>query len=71
MYKRRMKLADYMLQHALDDGAFGALIDKSRVTVSRYRRGLEVPGSETIKQIVEVTSGEVTANELLGIEADA
>lgn len=63
-----MQLAEWMEANGLDDGAMGARIGKSRVTVSRYRRKLETPASETIKLIVETTEGEVTANELLGIE---
>lgn len=64
-----MQLADYMAANGLDDAAMGALIKRSRVTVSRYRRKLEVPSSETIPLIVAASGGQVTANELLGIEA--
>lgn len=63
-----MQLAEYMAANKLDDAAMGALIGRSRVSVSRYRRKLEVPSSETIPVIVAVTGGLVTANELLGIE---
>lgn len=63
-----MQLATYMEQHGLTDDAFGARIGKSRVTVSRYRRKLEIPSSETVKLIVDATSGKVSANELLDIE---
>lgn len=69
MYVRRMQLADYMAVKKLDDAAVGALIKRSRVSVSRYRRKLEIPSSETIALIVAATGGAVTANELLGIEA--
>lgn len=62
-----MKLAEYMDAHGLDDAAMAGKIGKSRVSVSRYRRGIEIPGSETIKDIVAACNGEVTANELLGI----
>jgi hypothetical protein len=63
-----MQLADYMAANNLDDAAMGALINRSRVTVSRYRRKLEVPSSETIPLIVAATGGKVTANDLLGIK---
>lgn len=66
-----MTLAEYMAANGLDDEAMAEKLSKSRVTVSRYRRGLEIPGSETIKQIVEATGGDVTANELLGIQVEA
>lgn len=66
-----MTLAEYMAANGLDDDAMAEKIDKARVTVSRYRRGLEIPGTETVKKIVEVTAGVVTANELLGIQVEA
>ena len=62
-----MKLAEYMEANRLDDAKMAALLGCSRVTVSRYRRGLELPSSERVKKIVEVCAGLVSANELLGI----
>lgn len=62
-----MQLADWMEAEGLDDAALGARIGKSRVSVSRYRRGLETPSTEAIKNIVRESGGKVTADELLGI----
>jgi len=64
-----MHLADYMAAKGLDDHEMGAKIGRSRVAVSRYRRGVKIPSSQTVKRIVEVSDGAVTANELLQIEA--
>lgn len=63
-----MTLAEFMDAEGLDDTAMGALIKKSRVTVSRYRRKLETPSSDTVKAIVELSKGRVPADELLGIQ---
>lgn len=66
-----MTLADYMQANGLDDAAMGAKIGRSRVSVGRYRRKLEIPSSETVKLIVAATEGAVTANELLEISEAA
>lgn len=71
MYKRAMQLADYMEANGLDDAAVGAKIGRSRVSVGRYRRKLEIPSSETVKLIVEAFGGAITANELLDISTEA
>lgn len=70
MYKRRMTLSEWMQQNDLSDAAVAERLGKSRVTVSRYRRGNEIPSSDTIKTIVEITGGAVTANDLLGIPSE-
>ncbi len=66
-----MDLAAYMSANDLDDTAMAAKIGRSRVAVSRYRRGLEIPSSAVIKRIGKVSRGGVTANELLGISTPA
>lgn len=66
-----MQLSDWMTQKKIDDDAMAALINKSRVSVSRYRRGIETPGTDTLRRIVEVTGGEVSANDMLGISEAA
>lgn len=67
MYINPMTLAEFMQAAELDDEALAAKIGRSRVSVSRYRRGLETPSTPVIVQIVELSDGRVTANELLGI----
>ena len=63
-----MTLAEYMEGEGTSDSAMAAVLGKSRVTVSRYRRGLEpIPGA-TVKQLVTLSQGRMTANELLGID---
>lgn len=66
-----MTLAEYMEAEGITDAKMGERINKSRVTVSRYRRGLEPIPGETVKALVEMSGGRMTANELLGIEAEA
>lgn len=70
-----MDLAGYMAAKGIDDAAMGARLTppKNRVTVSRYRRGLEPIPSLTVKQLVEMSADDaaghkMTADELLGIE---
>lgn len=63
-----MQLAEFMQAEDLDDAALGAKIKRSRVTVSRYRRGLEPIPGDVVKQLVEMSAGKMTANELLGIQ---
>ena len=66
-----MTLAEYMEGEGITDAAMGAVIGKSRVTVSRYRRGLEPIPSETVKLLVAISYGRMTANDLLGITVEA
>ena len=66
-----MNLAGYMESEGITDAGMGALIGKSRVTVSRYRRGLEPIPGDVVKQLVEISRGRMTANALLGIETEA
>jgi ParB-like chromosome segregation protein Spo0J len=68
MYIRAMTLAEYMEGEGITDTAMGAVLGKSRVTVSRYRRGLEPLPGEIVKHLVQLSLGRMTANELLGIE---
>lgn len=63
-----MTLAEYMEGEGVTDTALAAVLGKSRVTISRYRRGLEPIPGEIVKQLVILSLGRMTANELLGIE---
>ena len=63
-----MQLAEFMQAEDLTDAALGEKIARNRVTVSRYRRGLEPIPGDVVKQLVEMSGGRMTANELLGIE---
>lgn len=64
----RMNLADYMASKNIDDAQMGERIGKSRSRVSRYRRGIEPIPGDVVKQLVKMSGGEMTANELLGIQ---
>lgn len=66
-----MNLSDYMQAEGLDDAAMGEKINRSRVTTSRYRRGLEPIPGDVVKLLVEMSVGRMSANELLGIEVGA
>ena len=66
-----MNLSEYMQVEGLNDLDMAAKLSKSRVTVNRYKRGVETIPSEVVKQLVEISSGRMTANELLGIRAKA
>ena len=58
-----MQLKDYMARENLRDGEFSRRIGRSRVTVSRIRRGLVRPSWDTIKAIRAATNGAVTAED--------
>jgi len=73
-----MQLGEWMEAAGLDDAALGERLGerdprnrKSRVTVSRYRRGIEPIPSPIVKELVEISGGQMTADELLGIELPA
>ncbi len=66
-----MDLADWMKAEDLDDAALGERIGKSRSRVSRYRRKIEDIPSDVVKQLVKLSKGAMTANELLGIKETA
>jgi len=65
-----MNLADYMQATGLSDEVMGARLGKNRVTISRYRRGVEKIPGDVVKQLVEMDA-RMTANELLGIHVEA
>lgn len=71
MYLICMTLSEFMQVKNLNDATLAKLLDKDRVTVNRYRRGVEVPSTRTIVRIIEISGGLVTANELLGLRAEA
>lgn len=66
-----MNLSDWMQSEGIDDAALGEKISRSRVSVSRYRRGLEPIPADVVKQLVVMSGGQMTANELLGIEIES
>ncbi|HEY4721842.1 MAG TPA: hypothetical protein VII92_08350 [Anaerolineae bacterium] len=66
-----MDLAEYMAKASLSDDEVGKRVGKDRTRISRYRRKLEPIPGDVVRQLVEISSGEMTANELLGISEAA
>lgn len=64
-----MRLSEYMAQRQLTDEEVAAAIGRSRVSVSRYRRGLIRPEFAVAERIHEFTQGEVSPNDWLACEA--
>jgi hypothetical protein len=63
-----MQLIDYLIREKLTFTAFAALVgSKHARTVERYAKGDQIPGREMMVRIVDVTAGEVTANDFFGI----
>lgn len=60
VYIRIMHLSDYMAEKGLKDDHVAAGIGCSRVSVSRYRRGLIVPSWPAIEAIKKFTRNAVT-----------
>lgn len=56
-------LADWLESNLVSDAAFARAIGvRSRMTVTRYRRGEQVPRPEIMARIVEATGGAVLPN---------
>jgi ParB-like chromosome segregation protein Spo0J len=66
-----MTLSEYMQAHGITDEMMAVMLKKSRASISRYRRRLEVPSTPVIKQMVLISGGKITANDLLDIKIPA
>lgn len=64
------KLAQWMIATETTDEALAAAVHVDRSTISRIRRGKHEPSLALIKQLVLVSDGKLTADELLGLRAD-
>lgn len=60
-----MQLSEYMDLKGLRDHDFAPLIEVTRETVSRIRRGCVRPSWGTIQKIKTVTRGAVTADDFM------
>ena len=58
-----MHLSEWMAKGGLNDDAVAAAINRSRVSVSRYRRRLVRPDWETIQVIRHYTGNKVRAED--------
>ena len=63
VYKSIMRFATYMERRGLKDEDVAPLIRRSRVTVSRIRRGVVKPSWPTMQAIKAFSNGEVTADD--------
>jgi len=65
-----MKLAAYLRSRNLKHQEFAALIGCEQPTVTRFVRGRRIPSAALMRRIVEVTEGEVTANDFFEAESE-
>lgn len=60
-----MKLETYKRRHGLRDIDIAAVIERDVSTISRIRRGLQMPDWPTMLEIMRATSGRVKPNDFL------
>ncbi len=68
---RRMHLADFMTANNLSDEDVATAVGRSRVSISRYRRGLMRPNWQAVDDIKSFTKGEVSADDWCSPPADS
>lgn len=66
-----MTLKDWLAGKELSHSDFAKQIDRTTEAVRRYVAGERIPDRESMLKIVEVTNGEVTANDFFGIVPSA
>ena len=64
-----MTLDQYIRDKGLTNAEFGELVGANHSTISRLRKGKQVPGPDLMVAIYEVTEGAVSANDFYGIMA--
>jgi predicted transcriptional regulator len=64
-----MTVAAYIAHHGLNPSSFAKQLGVTRAMVHRWLAGVE-PDAKSIRRIVEVSKGEITANDVLGISPD-
>ena len=60
-----MKLSEYLAREKLTASAFAAQVDVTHVAIVRYLNGTRRPEWPIIQRIMDVTAGEVTANDFM------
>jgi hypothetical protein len=65
-----MTLDSYLIENAIREAEFGALVGADQSTVNRLRKG-QIPGKELMAAIVEKTGGAVQPNDFFGISGAA
>lgn len=63
-----MHLSDYMAEQGLSDDDVATAIGRHRVSVSRYRRKLDLPSWEVVQKIKDFSGGRVSADDWLPVE---
>jgi transcriptional regulator with XRE-family HTH domain len=58
-----MNLKTYLKNKNLNDSEFAVLINTSQTAVNRYKLGRRTPSPDVMQRIIDVTGGEVTAND--------
>jgi len=62
-----MRFADWLIRTGTTDAAFAVRAGKSRETVRRWKAGEREPDSEAMAQIFDLTDGQVTPNDWVGV----
>lgn len=63
-----MKLGTWLEEKGITREAFAARIETTAPSVTRYVNGERVPRPRIMKRITEVTLGQVTANDFIGVQ---
>ncbi len=66
---RAMTLDEYIRAAGMTNAEFGDLVGANHSTISRLRKGGQVPNPDLMVAIFDKTGGSVTANDFYGIKA--
>lgn len=69
VYKRGMKLSEWMANSGIDDDQMAEKCAVDRVTISRIRRDVNRPSWPLIAKIKDITDGAVNADDFCQVEA--
>lgn len=62
-----MQIDDYLAREGINAAEFAVRIGLSAASLSRIRRGEQMPGRDTLQRIFDATGGDVSPNEVIGI----
>jgi len=65
LHIERMKLAEYLAAHGMNDDDFALRVGRDRTTVLRWRKGRTQPDWAGMQAIMAATSGEVMPNDFI------